>query len=92
MPTWIGKHRFNQTTSAPEIQFTLRDSGKDTFAEYTNAHVGDFLAIVMDKVVLSAPRINSAITEGPGVIEGSLPRMKPAAWRFRCSMVLCRCR
>ena len=61
---------FNQTTSAPEIQFTLRDTGKDKFAEYTSAHVGDFLAIVMDKVVLSAPRINSAITDGAGVIEG----------------------
>ena len=62
---------FNQTTGQPEIQFALRDSGKDTFANYTSAHVGDFLAIVMDKVVLSAPRINSAISDGAGVIEGS---------------------
>jgi protein-export membrane protein SecD len=61
---------FNQTTGQPEIQFSLRDSGRNTFATYTSAHVGDFLAIVMDKVVLSAPRINSAITDGQGVIEG----------------------
>jgi len=55
---------------APEISFELTTDGAKTFGDYTKAHVGDILAIVLDNVVLSAPRINSAITEGSGVIQG----------------------
>ncbi len=59
---------------APFISFELKGEGPKIFGDYTAAHVGDILAIVLDNVVLSAPRINSAIPEGKGVIEGRFTR------------------
>lgn len=53
------------------IQFDLKNDGSQIFADYTRNNVGKFLAIVLDKQILSAPRVNSAITEGSGIIEGS---------------------
>jgi preprotein translocase subunit SecD len=54
-----------------QIQFTLTSEGSRLFADYTSQHVGENLAIVLDKKVLSAPRIQSAITGGRGVITGN---------------------
>ncbi len=59
---------------APSISFELSELGAQIFGDYTAQHVGDILAIVLDNVVLSAPRINSAIPEGKGVIEGRFTR------------------
>ncbi|RLD04174.1 MAG: protein translocase subunit SecD [Chloroflexi bacterium] len=53
-----------------QIAFTLTDDGSDIFAEYTSAHIGQYLAIVLDKEIISTPRIQSAITGGSGVITG----------------------
>ena len=53
-----------------QISFSLKDDGSDVFAEYTSTHINQYLAIVLDKVVISAPRIQSAITGGSGVITG----------------------
>ncbi|UCF27732.1 MAG: protein translocase subunit SecD [Chloroflexota bacterium] len=53
------------------IQFQLTSEGADIFAEYTTAHVGEFLGIVLDKTVISAPNVNEPITEGEGVISGA---------------------
>ena len=54
-----------------EISFELTDTGADIFAEHTAAHIGDVLAIVLDKEIISAPGINDAIPDGRGVISGS---------------------
>jgi len=54
-----------------QIRFTLTAEGSRLFGEYTSAHIGQNLAIVLDKKVLSAPRIQSAITGGQGVITGN---------------------
>ncbi|MCX7671193.1 MAG: protein translocase subunit SecD, partial [Anaerolineae bacterium] len=59
---------------APAIAFELTDNGAKIFAEYTSQHIGDILAIVLDNVVLSAPRIQSAIPEGRGEITGKFTR------------------
>jgi preprotein translocase subunit SecD len=53
------------------VRFNLTDKGKNIFGQYTTANVGRFLTIVLDKHVLSSPRINSAITGGNGIIEGN---------------------
>jgi preprotein translocase subunit SecD len=53
------------------IQFTLTPEGSRTFADYTSQNIGQFLGIVLDKQVISAPRVESAITEGSGIISGS---------------------
>ncbi len=52
----------------PEIDFELTAEGTEIFAKYTREHVGEFLAIVMDGVVISCPRIKEPITEGRGRI------------------------
>ncbi|MCF6277635.1 MAG: protein translocase subunit SecD [Anaerolineales bacterium] len=53
-----------------QIAFELKDEGSAVFGEYTTSHIGQYLAIVLDKQVISAPRIQSAITDGRGVISG----------------------
>lgn len=62
--------QFDPTTGSPLVTFTLTPDGSRAFGEYTQQHVGDFLAIVLDGVVISAPQIETAITGGEGVITG----------------------
>jgi preprotein translocase subunit SecD len=62
------------TTGQPVISFRLGAEGASIFANYTSANVGQYLAIVLDKKIISAPRIESAITGGEGVINGSFTR------------------
>lgn len=57
-------------TGGRTVDFTLTDLGQSIFSEYTSQHVGDFLAIVLDGVVISSPRIQSAITTRTGQITG----------------------
>lgn len=54
-----------------EVSFTMTDQGAKVFGDYTSSHVGEYLAIVLDNKVISAPVIKTAITEGSGVIQGS---------------------
>ena len=52
------------------VGFELNPEGTQIFKEFTTSHIGQILGIVLDKEVISIPSINSAITEGKGVIEG----------------------
>lgn len=54
------------------IEFTTE--GGAQFAEYTGSHIGDVLAIVLDKKVLSVPVINNKIEGGKAVITGSFTK------------------
>lgn len=54
-----------------QIAFTLKPDGTRIFGDHTTANVGKILAIVLDKKIISAPRIDSAITGGQGVITGT---------------------
>jgi preprotein translocase subunit SecD len=60
----VGSDEFGR----PEIDFELTPEGTEIFAKYTREHVGEFLAIVLDGVVISCPRIREPITEGRGRI------------------------
>jgi preprotein translocase subunit SecD len=53
------------------VEFTLTDEGSRIFGEFTSSHIGQPLAIVLDHVVISAPTIQDAITQGTGVISGN---------------------
>jgi preprotein translocase subunit SecD len=53
------------------IQFTLKPEGTQIFADYTTQNAGQFLGIVLDKIVISAPQVEEPITEGEGIIRGS---------------------
>lgn len=52
------------------ISFVLKSDGAKVFAEHTEANIGKFLTIVLDKQVISSPVINDAIIGGEGSISG----------------------
>lgn len=51
------------------VNFTLNEQGSAVFGPFTASHIGQPLAIVLDGVVLSAPVIRDALTDG-GTISG----------------------
>jgi preprotein translocase subunit SecD len=53
------------------ISFVLKSDATKIFGEYTTSHTGQYLAIVLDKQVISAPVIKNPITDGQGQISGS---------------------
>ncbi|HNO30585.1 MAG TPA: protein translocase subunit SecD [Anaerolineales bacterium] len=59
------------TTGQYAISFTLNSEGTDVFGQYTSNNIGKYLAIVLDKQVISVPVIQSAITSGSGQISGN---------------------
>jgi protein-export membrane protein SecD len=61
--------RRDPNTQQPYIAFELTDEGAEIFGEYSGNNIGKFLAIVMDKTILSAPVIQARITDA-GIIEG----------------------
>jgi len=57
----------------PAINFSFNPEGAKRFAEITGANINNSLAIVLDDIVYSAPRINSRIF-GHGQITGNFTR------------------
>ncbi len=57
-------------TGQPAVSFTLSTEGTKIFSDYTSTHTKQYLGIVLDKTVISAPIVNSPITDGQGIIEG----------------------
>jgi preprotein translocase subunit SecD len=55
----------------PAVGFNLSDNGTQIFSNYTSTHTGQYLGIVLDKTVISAPVVNTPITDGSGIIQGS---------------------
>jgi preprotein translocase subunit SecD len=58
------------SAGAYQIAFELKGDATTLFADYTTTHTKQYLAIVLDKQVISAPIIESPITSGQGVISG----------------------
>jgi preprotein translocase subunit SecD len=56
-----------------EIDFSLTSGGSARFGKATGEHIGDYLAIVLNNEVKSAPRINGQITDR-GQIYGSFTK------------------
>jgi preprotein translocase subunit SecD len=52
------------------VQFTLTSEAAQIFGEHTKNNVGQLLAIVLDKEIISTPVISQAITTGEGAISG----------------------
>lgn len=61
---------FQPTTNQPYIAFELTPDGAKIFGDHTAKNVNKYLAITLDKRVISSPMIKSAIPEGKGIIEG----------------------
>ena len=53
------------------VQLELSDEGKTKFAEATARLVNQTISIWMDDVMISAPTVNSAITDGNAIITGN---------------------
>jgi preprotein translocase subunit SecD len=56
-------------TNMPQVEFFLTAEGGRRFGEFTGAHVGDWLGVVLDNRVMEAAVIKSQINDN-GVIEG----------------------
>lgn len=67
-----GVTQSDQTTNQREyvVDLTLNDSGKSKFAEATQANIGKSISIVYDGEVISAPTVQTAITDGKCQITG----------------------
>ena len=61
--------RRDPNTQKPYIAFELTKEGSEIFGKYSGENIGKYLAIVMDKTILSAPVIRAKITDA-GIIEG----------------------
>ena len=61
----------DQLSSNFSIDFTLTPEGTRIFADHTAANVGKILTTTLDKRVILAASINSAIPDGSGQITGS---------------------
>lgn len=63
--------QFNNVTGAPEVSMTMNSDGARRWAALTKANVGKAIAIVLDNVVYSAPRVNGEIPGGQSSITGN---------------------
>ena len=63
-----GSHDEN---NAPAVAFSFNGQGTSRFAMVTSQNIGKPFAIVLDKRVISAPNIRTAITGGSGEITGN---------------------
>ena len=62
---------FHPQTGEPVVNFQFNLKAARIFGEYTSQNRGKQFAIVLDDIVISAPRINDAIVGGSGYISGS---------------------
>ncbi len=61
---------FDQRTGVPQIVLQFDAEGTKLFAEITSRNLQKRVAIFLDNEILSAPTVNSAITDGRAVITG----------------------
>jgi SecD/SecF fusion protein len=62
---------FNPTSGQPEVSMRMNPAGARTWADMTRANKGRFIAIVLDNIVYSAPRVNDVIEGGNSSISGA---------------------
>ena len=65
------KDEFDQTYGRPSVSMSMNSDGARRWAALTKANVGKAIAIVLDGVVYSAPRVNGEITGGNSQITGN---------------------
>lgn len=65
------KDEFEPTTGAPCVSMKMNTEGARRWAQMTKANVGKAIAIVLDGVVYSVPRVNGEIDGGSSQITGN---------------------
>lgn len=61
---------FDQVTGSPQVNLEFDGDGSDAFAKLTKENIGKRVAIYLDGVPISAPVVQSEITNGQAVISG----------------------
>lgn len=61
---------FDPTTGQPQVSIEWDDVGRAIFASTTANNIGLRVGIILDNAMISAPTIQSAITDGKAVITG----------------------
>jgi SecD/SecF fusion protein len=67
----VASKGLDQTSGAITVDLSMTVEGADKWAQMTTRNAGKFVAITMDDVVYSAPRVNEPITGGNTQISGS---------------------
>ncbi len=62
--------QFDQYTNEPSVSMTMNSDGARTWARVTGANVGEQVAIVLDGVIYSYPRVEERIVGGRSSITG----------------------
>lgn len=65
---------YGQQTGSPEVAIEFTSEGGKKFADVTGRLIGKQLAIFLDDVPVTAPVVQSAISEGRAVITGNFTR------------------
>ena len=65
------KDEFDQMSGRPSVSMSMNSDGARRWAELTKANVGKAIAIVLDGVFYSAPRVNGEISGGNSQITGN---------------------
>ncbi len=63
--------QFNHISGAPEVSMSMNSEGARRWSELTKANIGKAIAIVLDGVVYTSPRILSQIDGGQSSITGN---------------------
>ncbi len=70
--------RAQRSLAQPEVAFSLSPEGQRKFSAFTAGHINDYLAIVLDGKVISAPIIKQHIYTEAVKIEGGFRDLKEA--------------
>jgi len=65
------KDEFEQMSGRPSVSMSMNSDGARRWAQLTKANIGKAIAIVLDGVVYSAPRVNGEISGGNSQITGN---------------------
>ncbi len=65
------KDEFDQMSGRPSVSMSMNSDGARRWADLTKTNVGKAIAIVLDGVVYSAPRVNGEISGGNSQITGN---------------------
>lgn len=63
---------YSSNNNMPTVELEMTSEGSRKFADFTRSHIKEYLAIVLDGKILSAPTINDAITDGKAEISGNM--------------------
>lgn len=65
------RKNYSNTTGAPEVDMGMNAQGAQVWARMTADNIGKSIAIVLDDMVYSYPRVNNEITGGRSTISGN---------------------